>query len=209
MIIGKITDYIIRSVQSIHTQGSKFKVNNLEDLCNEGRAVQIRSTYSKTGRINSLWLQPYVLEFDKNIQDNDCVVKFKCPAPLLLDNETDGFNYIGTLTGDCAWRKLPNRGQLALYQNHRNSGTKTLALWEDGILELHGEKGKIPKEGRVIAAFENPFELPDWNNEFSDYPIDNDNLAQMQQLIIQSLMNQSKTPTNYKPVNVDPLTTTP
>lgn len=207
MIIEKITDSIIRNVQSIHTLGTKFEVPNIEDLCNQFRAVQLRSNYAKTGRINPQWMQQYVLEYDVDMQDDQCISKFKMPAPLVLDNETDGIVYVGTLKGKCAYRKVPNRAWLALYNNHRNSGSKPICLYENGILEIHGEKGKVPKEATTTTVFDNPFELPDYNMDFSDYPIDNDNLVQMQQILIQSLLSQSKTPTNYKPQNTDPLTT--
>jgi hypothetical protein len=209
MIIGKITDYIIRSLQSTHTAGTKFKVNNLEDLCNQGRAVQIRSVYTKTGRVNPIWLQTYIPEYEAEIQDDVCSVKFQVPASVMLNNETDGFIYIGTPNKNCAYRKLPNRAQLALYKAHKNSGNKTVCIWEDGILEVYGPQGEIPKVVRIDAVFENPFILPDYNLEYSDYPLDNDNLAQMQQLLISSLLNQGKTPTNYKPTNTDPITTQP
>lgn len=201
--IQKIAEDIINSSQgAIYSEGSKFKIPYIYDLIHQYRETVIRMTYYKTGRVNPMWLQTCFPEFSKDLQESDFLVKFNVPAPAILDDQTDGFVYIGTLDRACNFTKLQNRSELALYANHRATKTGIKTIWEDGFLEVWGNPAQ--KEVRIDGVFANPTLIEEYNIDISDYPIDGDSLIQLKQLIFQSQTdNMAKSPSNFSQKIVD------
>lgn len=207
LTLPKIAEDIIRSAQgAVFTEQSKFQIPYIYDLIHQYRNVILRTTYEKTGRVHPLWLQQYFPEFSKDLQESELYVKFECPPPVVLDDQTDGFLYIGTLDKSCNFRKNQNRAELAMYQNHRVTKVRTKGkiktIWSDGYLEVWGNP--LQKEIRIDGVFMNPTLLPDYNMEVSEYPISGDDLTQLKQLIFNSQTEpMAKTPTDFKNNMVD------
>lgn len=180
--LKKIADDIVMSAQGgIFAEQSKFQIPFIYDLIHQYRQVVMRIAYSKTGRINPLWLNQYIPEYSEDIQESKLFVKFECPAPVILDDQTDGFLYIGTLDKNINFKKAQSRAELAMYNQHRatKSGIKT--IWSDGYIEVWGNP--LEKEIRIDGVFANPTLLPEYNIDFSEYPLGGDDIMAMKKLI--------------------------
>lgn len=203
----KYAEDAINSEQgAIFTQQSKFSIPYIYDLIHSFREVVIKINYTKTGKANPAWFQKYYPEFTEALQESTTSVKFECPASVIMDDQTDGFFYIGTTDGACNFRKNQNRADLAMYQAHRvtkvSTGGKIKTIWSDGFLEVVGNP--LQKDILIDGIFANPTLLPDYNIEFSEYPLDGDSWNQIKQLLFPStIARQAQSPTNAKQTMVD------
>lgn len=203
----KIAEDIIKSSQgAIFAEQSKFQIPYLYDLIHQYREVVLRLNYTKSGKISPISLQQYAPEFSEALQESKLYVKFECPSPIVLDEQTDGFLYIGTLDKSCNFRKNQNRAELAMYQSHRVTKVgidgKIKTIYSDGFLEVWGNP--LQKEIRIDGVFSNPTLLPDYNFDLSDYPISGGDLAQLKDLISKAQTDKmAQTPANFKQTMVD------
>ena len=199
-----IAEDIIKNAQgAVFLNQSKFQIPYIYDLIHQYRQLVMRMTYEKTGRIHPLWTQQFIPEFTKDLQESLKYVRFDVPAPVVLDDQTDGFIYIGTLDRSCAFRKLQNRAELALFNEHRVTKSGNIkTIWSDGFLEVWSNP--LQKEVRIDGIFSNPTLLPSYNLEFSEYPLDGDSITTMKQLIYGAQTEpMAKTPAQYKANLID------
>lgn len=202
--LPNIADQIIRNVQGgIRTDETKFSPPYLFDLIHQARSTVIKNRFTKERRIQSVWTQQYIPDFIPELQDSNCIVKFSVPAPIPLDNQTDGFIYIGEINNNCAYRKATSRGEIANYNKHRatrnNKGVvmngNIKVLYSDGILEVYGNP--LLKEIRIDGIFMNPTLIPTYNIHLSEYPIDDASLQEMKIIILKNITNiEARTPSD-------------
>ena len=120
MLIDEIADIIIRSDNSgIFTDEQKLDRDYIYALIHKGRARAIFDAFVKTKRISTSWLQQDILDYDADIQLSEDYVIFGCSQTISLDNVRDGLVYVGTVDGNCQYRKLNGRSELAMYSGHR------------------------------------------------------------------------------------------
>jgi len=201
MTLPKLAEDIIKTAQGgIFANSSKFEIPYIYDLIHQYREVVLRMVYTKTGRINPVWTQKYIPEFVKEAQESSLYVVFDVPAPIVLDDQTDGFLYIGTQDKACNFRKNQNRAELAMYQHHRstkvgiNGPVKT--IYSDGRLECWGNPLLVDPP-LVDAVWQNPTLLPEYNFELSDYPLGGDDIMAIKKMIFDTQTdNMAKSPTN-------------
>lgn len=199
--LPRIADSLKRLAQGgTSTEESKFTLPYLYQVINEARATVIKAVFSKERKIQSAWTQSYEPDFDSLIQDeNPCSIKFAIPAPIALDNKTQGFLYVGEVEGNCAYRMVVSRAELANGNQHRVTKTKDITLggkirglYSDGILELFGDLNL--KKIRIDAIWLTPTLLPTYNLEQDFYPVSDSELAQIKQIIQQTITGiESKT----------------
>ena len=207
MTLPEIQADIIKFVQGGKYQvGSKFDSINLQQLILQYRAIQLGIAYKKESRINPLWTQNYQPDFDKDLQDEKNVIKFRIPPVVRLDEFTLGFLYIGST--DCLnnYRLLRSRAELSTYSKHRvyRKSKVPVCIYSDGILEVHNRSdlGKI--DLRIDSVFENPLDIPTYHPDLSQFPLDFDNIVNMKQLIIKLQLGiQASTPIKQVPANID------
>ncbi len=199
----QIADSIIRDAQgSSFALQSKFQIPYLYDLIHQYRSLVIQAYYSKTGRVHPLWTQKVYPEYNKDLQDDPCCVKFEVPSPVTLDDQTDGFLYIGTLTKNCAFRRFMDRSELAVYNNHRvTKGGSIRTIYSDGILEVYGDS--LLKELMMDSVIYNPTLVSEYNIDMSEYPLDQNSIAAMKKLIFEITDNAAKSPTNISQTMTD------
>jgi len=211
MTLPQLATDIINSAQgAVYTEGSKFAIPYIYDLIHQYREVILRTTYERTGRTNPLWLQQFFPEFVEATQESKLYVKFECPAPVILDDQTDGFFYIGTQDKACNFRKNQNRAELAMYQEHRvtkvSTEGKIKTIWSEGFLEVYGNP--LQKAILVDGVFSNPTLLPEYSLEFSDYPLDLDSISQLKDLMAKAQTDKmAQSPTNSSASITDKPTT--
>lgn len=185
MLLTKIVELFQRLPSGgILTDENKLDPDFIEDAVHRARASAIFIYWQRTKRINALWTQQFIAQFDEDIQENNCLVKFEVPPVVSLDNKMDGFLYIGTVDKDCAFRKVESRAQLANANLHRItkvSNRINKALYSDGFMEIHGNT--MLKELKVDGIFINPTDIPTFNKEFDEYPVSLDLVNQMETII--------------------------
>lgn len=207
--LPKIADAIRKMVQGgVSVSDSKLSNEHIYQLIHEAREVALKAIFSKERRIQSVWTQQYFPDFQQELQDEDCCIKFSIPSTISLDNKTDGLMYAGHIKGNCAYRKAASRAELSNRNKHRISKQKDVStggvvrcLYSDGLLELYGDKNI--KSMRVDAIFSKPSLLPTYNIDVDIYPIDGNSLALVKQQVSGILMNEVARPADKKQDNKD------
>src|SRR3989304_826578 len=101
------------------------------------------------------------------------------------ESKFDGLLYVGQINKNCAFRKVVSRAELSTINHHRTSKKAIKYLYSEGILEVYSNP--LLKEVLIDGIFTNPELVPTFNINFSEYPIDIANLAQMKILILQQV----------------------
>ena len=198
-----IDDIIIALSGSIRTTESKFSPENILDNYFQFRAIQLKSAYTKTSRIVPQWTQRLIPEYDAELQDEKNIIKFKIPKIIELDAFVLGFLYIGSV--DCLkqYRLFRSRAEYATYRQHRvqRESKIPVVIYSDEILEIHNTQlSKI--DLMLDSVFERPTDLPTYNTESSEFPIDDANHLIVKQLVVESLLGQSNKRPTLKQNNV-------
>lgn len=188
MTLPEVRESTIRTVSAaLKTDEDRYEPDFMEAIIHQYRASAIAIMWREDKRINANWTQQYIAVYSKDLQEDDCFVRFECPALIKLDRKTDGAIYVGSASGNVAYRKVTSRAELANNNLHRYTKTNSRTikvLWSDGYWEAHGNN--LIKELRTDGIFANPTDIPTYNVELDQYPIDEDTLSLMKKLIILS-----------------------
>ncbi len=180
---------IIAVSGGVRTTESVFSPEAIIDSLWECRAAQIEAVYKKTSRINPVWTQQFNPEFSVDLQDEKNILKFEIPPVLQLDEFTLGLMYVGST--DCLnqYRLFRSRAEYAVFKKHRvqRDSAVPVVIYSDSILEVHNtllEKIDL----RTDSVFQRPTDLPTYNYDLSEIPLDAENIAIVRQMIIQTLL---------------------
>ncbi len=174
---------------------TKYDLPYIEYLIHQYRERAIFISWSTTKRINPQWTQQFFATYDEQAQDIPGAVVFSTPAPISMDSMMDGFLYIGKEDGNCAYTKVVSRAEMANQNSHRYSKCEPgniKALWSDGRFEVYGNT--MLKKLRVDGIFANPEMVPTYNKNIDQYPISNDILVIMKDMMMKeqvSVMTQT------------------
>lgn len=201
--LRSIVDDVIRSVESVSTDSTKFPVQYVIDLCDQYRAQAIKLIYSKTKRIHPSWVQKYVPDFNADLQDDPCCVKFWIPAPIGIADFQSGVVYTGTKDGKKNFRRLLSQAEYATYMGHRNVDKTTERVLIEGIegdlmlLKVYGNT--LLKEMRADGIWSSPSKLSTFNYETDLYNLCDEGILLMKNLLLQGqLAVQAREPADLK-----------
>lgn len=170
----QIAQSIISTVSGgIFVDERNLSQEKILDKIDEVREVWVAQKFKETHYVHPDWVQKFWPEYDEDIQDASYCVKFKCPSIARLSDRADGLRYIGA--EDCAddFRRVKSRGQLSTMRHHpaMKVGNKVVALYESGVIELISKRSK-PFVPIVIGIFSKPSEIPTFNINTDQYPLD-------------------------------------
>lgn len=190
------------SNSGIMTDESKWDSLFILALTDKYSRMAIKQDYAQNRRLNPLWLNKYDLEFSKDAQTSDCVVTFSIPPLMILSDTNSGF-YIGSKVGACPYRIVKSRGDLANALAHKstNKPHQLRVLITGTDTEIYGN----PVEGGMVEGiFLNPTRLPTFNLKTDQYPLNDDLIPLMQQLMYKyEGQFLSLKPVDVKPDNAD------
>lgn len=190
MTLPQVRESVIRTISAaLKTDEDRYESDYIDDLVHQHRAEAIWMMWKQDKRINSNWTQQFIAEYSRDLQEDDCFVRFACPPLVALGKKADGAVYVGSIKGRVTYRKVTSRAELANNDLHRfvKVNSRTLkALYSDGYWEIHGDP--LIKEVRIDGIFANPTDIPTFNAEIDQYPIDDNTLVLMKKLIILSEM---------------------
>lgn len=178
---------------------NRYDFGYLGQLLITARAKYIQTQYvgdrttAKNRRINPVCYQKHWLTFEKDLQDSDCYVLFRCPEVVSIDGNSDGMRYVGTIDGSCTYRRVVSRAQLSTYNKHpmmnTNSDRFISALYDGGasMLELHGNP--MLKQCMVECVFQNPLDIPTYNIEQDNFPVSNDAIPVIESMIMRDILS--------------------
>jgi hypothetical protein len=177
---------------AIFTDENRYDQLYLISIANKFRAAVVRKDYQINKRINPITYQRYYPRFVQMEQYEWCFYRFKCPAPINLDDMSNGFRFVGTINSSKNFDIIKNRGELSTFLNHPilspTSGRNICALYDGttGYWEIYAKDNKLPKRFVVEMLQQNPLDNPEFNLDFDQYPISQDLYMEMEQLVFQA-----------------------
>lgn len=190
MTLPQVRESVIRIVSAaLKTDEDRYEAAYIDDVIHQYRAEAIWTVWQRAKRVNANWTQQFISTYSKDLQDDDCLVRFACPPLIALDKKTDGAIYVGSIVGNVSYRKVTSRAELANNDVHRfiKSNSRAIkALYSDGFWEIHGDP--LIKELRIDGVFANPTDVPTFNPISDQYPIDDKTLTMVKNLIVLSEM---------------------
>ncbi len=204
MTYKQIVDRLTANVQAaIKTDESRFGREFVVSHVNSARASAIQQFWQRNRRINPQWLQDYDLEYSIDLQEdtaNNCITKYYVPSWISLDGKSDGMVFVGN-TANKNFRIFNTRAELAVYLNIPKQspydGRFVGVLREGGMIELH-YSNRI-KSGRILMLYNNPLDCPSYNIDSDPYPVTEDLVIQMEDVLIRKMASMAQQPIDLVP----------
>lgn len=157
----------------------RWDIGYFEKLIGTYRARLLKGIFAGNKRINPQCYQKHWPEFEELLQDDDgCVVKFRHPEVISLDDRNDGFRYIGGT--DCAsnFARIHSRAWVSTFNDNKttkvNNNRRTSVLYDGSaqILEVYGN----PEIDAILteSIVSDPTLIPTFNKSDDQYPINED-----------------------------------
>lgn len=190
---------------------NRFDFGYLSSVLDTFRAKVIVMQYNgdrliaKNGRINPQCLQKYWPVYEKDLQQSG-FRSFRCPEIINIDSLSDGFRYIGSIDGSCNFRRVKSRADLSMFNQNKimnvNSGRFQAALYDGSnqIIEVYGNS--MLKELLVEAVFAQPLSIPTFNKDFDQYPLNDDLIPLLEDLVSKQTLLEASMPLVSDPKNV-------
>jgi len=202
MTLPEIADAIKRQPSGgIVTDETRFEDQYLYKIINSYRNQLLRQVYQKDKRIAAAAYQRYYPTYEKDLQSSTCFRLFRCPLIISFDERSDGLRYVGSLDYNNNFRRHQSRATLSSVTKNKyldvNSGRFISFLYNgnDKLIEVYG----IPlvEEILVEGIFTNPLDIPTYNVEQDNYPISEDLLPMLFEIIFKSVTaTEANTPTD-------------
>lgn len=183
---------IVESVQrlpdgAIVSDRTRYDDGYIESTVGIFRARLLRILYLKNRRINPVCYQKHWPEFEQDLQDDNCIVKFRHPEVISLDNLSDGFRYIGALDFAGAYARIHSRGWLSTFNDNKvttTAGNRRPTVLYDGsqqILEVRG----LPELQEILteSLLADPLSIPTFNRDNDPYPLSEDMMPDLMNMI--------------------------
>lgn len=153
------------------------------------RSRILKLVYQKNKRINPVCYQKHWPEFEKDLQDDNCCVKFRHPEVISLDDQSDGFRYIGALEFAKAYPRINSRAWLSTVNDNRvmaaNNNRRATVLY-DGNLQILEVRGlPLLEEIMTESILADPLSVPTFNKIYDQYPFPNDLIPDLMQMMMQ------------------------
>lgn len=184
----ELIDHIIRNVQAVHTDESRFDEDFVAAEIYTVRGMAIGQWHQKWKRINPLWLQTITLEYNANLQEDvstTCITKYIFPNYIALDGRMDGVTFIGN-SENKSFRRIRTRGELATLLKHSklspDKGDYIAVLTENGYVEVIAQNRIKSLTASLILA--NPNDDPLYNPQVDQFPISVDLIPIMTDILI-------------------------
>jgi hypothetical protein len=154
------------------------------------REFALREEFRRDGVINPANYQNHWLEYDEELNQDDCrFYLFRCPRILQLTNRDSGFGYVGSEDGMSQYNLFTSPERFAVAQGHRFTklGNKISAAydWEEEMMKLN----QPVKRGLVRAVFLRPEDVPTFNVDIDDYPFSAKGLEILEEAISKGTIN--------------------
>ena len=176
-LVGIAQSIVKELTGGVFSQDGKYSQRHVMELVRQARAQAIDDYFTKS-RMRSVdpnWLQTYTPTYDPAIQDNSKLyMKWVVPAILSLPKGAGVFWVGGVNDVNRDYDGVENRGMASNYQKHRHTkmtnDRTTTAVYESGYLYVYGAS-RSSRAIQVQAVWDDPMDLPDFDEENSEYPI--------------------------------------
>jgi len=170
----------------------RFDFGYIDSLINSARATLIKELFKEIGVVPPVYYQPYFPDYVEDMQDSANYSTFYMPDLIPLDGTSDGGGFVGSITCHQQFNQVNNRSEFADMQRDRimKAGRRAVVLITKGRMEVH-YKNKI-KEFRMEIIAADPLEVPSFNLNYDEYPIDANSLSRLDDFIMKIHLDRAQ-----------------
>lgn len=169
------------------TDENIFDRKYIYSLIHSASAQAKRNEFLRTKKIHNTWYFPYYPEYDSKAQADPCFNRYKLPQTIALDARQTGLGFVGSLKFNKEFRVTIGRAKFAAEQNDRvmkvRSG-RTHVMIDNDYMEVYGDTKNFMMEGCWFDVTE----LPNYNIEKDNYPIEASLIPEVEKIILQTDM---------------------
>ncbi len=174
------------------TSDSRYDKGFIFSLVNSARAVIVNERWKADMAIPPIYYMRYETVYDAQSQSADScsTIFYNTPEIIALDNRASGVSYVGTVDGTpMTFREVTNRAEFAAQQNDRimRSTNNARILFGYNTIEAF-YKNRI-KHIALEMIPRDPRQIPTYDIELSQYPLDEGDLARVDTYLMQGSMN--------------------
>lgn len=210
MTLDQVADALIRNIQAIHTDETRFDLDFTFAEIHTIRGVAMALYFQKFKRISPLWLQTLDLTYDPLLQEDlpdpsICITKYELPQYIQLDGRQDGVSYLGNDKNQ-SFRRIRTRAELSTLKKHPRlnpaNGNYVGVLTDNTFVEVYATT-KV-KRLLVSLILADPNDDPAYNYQVDPYPISVDLLPMMTDQLMKVYFNRmAAIPVDTAPNKID------
>jgi|688.fasta_scaffold07611_3 hypothetical protein len=128
--------------------------------------------------IPAMLYQTTYLVFNSDFQEDNCNTLFAFPSKTIqTDGAFSGIGYVGSEDGKTPYIRSATQvdfaNQMQHYLMYAISVKNPVCIYmpEFNLLKINKTPGQLPKRIMVTGVFTNPTLIPEYNEQFDDYPI--------------------------------------
>lgn len=174
------------------TEDSRYDKGFLFSLVNSARAVIASERFKADMAIPPSYYQEYEPEFIKQAQQSGlcCSIFYDCPEIIGINNLSSGLGYVGTVDGKPArFAEVVSEADMAMILQDRITRIPLTpyVLRSAGNIRVYWKS--TVKYLKMTGIFADPRQIPTYDIELSQYPIDEGDLARVDTYLMQGSMN--------------------
>ena len=176
------------------TIDSRFDKGYIYSLIHSARAIIVNERFKANMAIPPIYFQSYRPQFEKAAQDSErcCTSFYGVPTIIGGDGRRSGLGYVGTINGKPkTFIEVSSRATLAgmfTDRTMRNLDKPIVLIGSDSVDVYYEE---VIKDFVMEAIFKDPTQVPSYDIEASEYPMDIDDIAKMETYLMQGAMGAS------------------
>lgn len=165
-----------------------ISTEQIEQKVHEGRALWCAQSYAQTKQVHGDWYQRFYPEYDVEMQDGKCKTLFSCPPVIWFADKTDGLRYVGSADYGDNFTRVWDRATLSNMMKHpvMKVGRRNYVLYQNGQIECYTITSI--KSPIVEAVFSSPVDVPSFNKNEHNYPLDPQGVDFVEKYLTQTVL---------------------
>lgn len=192
MTLNEVQEVILRAINGLDaTLGSRIDPLYLEQLIHQSRIEAIRilyngsKNYGALKKVDPMWMQEFTVDIiDGDQDDNYDYLVFDVPPPAQISRGVGGLIYVGSTKKTKGFHVAQTRGEIAdlIARGLLDNGRDVAVMWEQDGLKVWGNDNL--KKLRIAGVFQDPTEVPNYLIDEDAYPVSNDLVNLIRDLIV-------------------------
>lgn len=185
MLQKQIVSLVISRIGGgVETDESPSVYSKIAGVIDIAREVIIGEASKKSFRkFSQDWFQTYEPVFDPSLQESSEFTIFPFPAVTNIDSIFDGNFFIGSRQCSEQFRRIKSRGEYYGMKKHKTKANSlrryVYYLFNQQTIEVYSPTATRIEKIRAESIFSRPEDIPTFNVELDNYPMDDGNIPML------------------------------
>jgi hypothetical protein len=204
MLLREIVEMAIRLPDGgVISDLTRYDYDYMEAAVNVFSRRLLKLNYLKNKRINPVCYQKHWPQYEEDLQDDKCCVKFRHPEVITFDDSSDGFRYIGTEDYSKNFIRVKSRAWLSTFNDNQvtavNNDRRITVLYDGNLQILEVMGSPLFKKPMTESVLADPTSIPTFNKMVDQYPFPNDLIPDLMNM----MLSEQTGPESSKPISTN------